>query len=542
MITKIIDQFSSHLTRDNIGSIDSGLAKYATTFGTDPFSNISNLTWLEAPVQIDPTGAVITDLIMAQQTHLEAGITYVYAIGHTGRLYKIQVNDPTTYNPNYDNPILLTTLTINSPTFKYGSSIQFYGATERLYIGSDMGVTQVDLNGANEAFIGALGGTNWVQNVPRPSINFQGITYWGNGNNIAAIDSTLTVTTYAKLSPAFPTGTYVRDIDVSPDGNYAQIVVSRIPQADMTSTVQDTNALSSSSSYRFLWNGTDIGYTSYESYNAYSLNSNITFGPYSYTMGYDLGGAAVYTDGSKIISLPNSLSPNFGAMFSTGNLMGYGAPETATTVLQGSILMYGEYDFEVSKGLYRFLRVSATAPQTDIIQMPVCTIVSNLFYGSSSAGYAGNQVGSAKLYFSTLETSGAPTTKYRLYKFTTVPTGLGTAIQGVYETQQETSFKLFRSILKSALKVNEIRVFTPALVAGNSFKIDIIGPDGNPIANASYTFTVGTNVTAGQIRCKYNPVMTPIYSVGIRVTNLGTKNWVCEKIEVDVDGDMNKDQ
>lgn len=539
MITKIIDNFSSHLTRNNIGQIDSGLAKYQTTFGADPFSNITNLTWLETPIQIDPTGLVITDLIMAQQPRLESGITYVYAIGHTGRLYKIQVNDPTTYNPNYDNPVLLTTLTLGSPTFKYGSSIQFYGTTLKLYIGHDKGVTSVNFDGSGEAVVGITDATHWIANVPRPSVNFQGITYWGNGNNIAAIDSTGTVTTYTKLAPSFPVGTYVRDTDVSPDGNYAQIVVSAIPQTDMTSTVQDTSALSSASSYRFLWNGTDPGYTSFESYNAYSINSNITFGPYSYTMGYDLGGAAVYTAGSKIISLPNSLSPNFAAMFSTGNMMGFGAPETASTFLQGSILLYGEYDFEVPKGLYRFLRISATAPQTDIIQIPVCTIVSNLFYGSSSAGYAGNQVGSAKLYFSTLETNGAPTTKYRLYKFTTVPTGLGTAIQGVYETQNETSFKLFRSILKNKLKIAEIRIFTEPLVTNNSFQFDIIGVDGNVVAGTTKVFTVGSGpVNAGDTLVKFTPQMSPVPSIGIRITNLGTKNWVCTKIELDCDGDI----
>lgn len=538
MITKIVDNFSGHLTRNNIGQIDSSLAKYPTTYGSDPFSNITNLTWLEAPIQIDPTGSVITDLIMAQRPRLESGITYVYAVGHTGRLYKIQVNDPTTYNPNYDNPVLLTTLTINSPTFKYGSSIQFYGATEKLYIGHDLGVSTVNFDGSNEAFVGQTDSTHWIANVPRPSVNFQGVTYWGNGNNIAAIDSTAIVTTYTKLSPAFPTGTYVRDTDVSPDGNYAQIVVSRIPQADMTSTTQDTNALSSADSYRFMWNGIDLGYTSYESYNAYSLNTNITFGPYSYTMGYDLGGAAVYTAGSKIISLPLSLSPNFGAMFSTGNMMGFGAPETVNNVLQASIMLYGEYDFEVPKGLYRFLRLSATAPQTDIIQMPTCAIVSNLFYGSSSAGYAGNQVGSAKLYFSTLETSAAPTTKYRLYKFTTVPTGLGTAIQGVYETQNETSFRLFRNILKSRLRAAEVRVYTESLVANNSFQFDLINVDGSVVPGSTQVWTVGTNCSVGDTVVKYTPQMSPIPSIGVRITNLGTKNWTCTKVELDVDGDI----
>lgn len=535
MPTKIINNFTGKLTRDNIGNVDSGLAKYTTTFGNDPFSNIGNLTWLESAQQIDPTGSVITDLIMAVQNRLESGITYVYAIGHTGRLYKIQVNQPSGYNPNLDNPVLLTTLTINSPTFKYGSSIQFYGATQKIYIGSDMGVTTVNFDGTGEAFVGTISATQWISGVPRPSVNFQGVTYWGNGTNLAAIDSTATVTTYTKLSPAFPVGTYVRDLDVSPDGTYLQIIVSTLNSPDLTSTVQDTTSLSSSQSYKFLWNGTDLGYTSFTTYNSYTINSNISFGNFTYTMGYDLGGAAIYTGSEKIISLPNSLSPNFNAMFSTGNLVGIASPETASTFLQGSIMFYGQYDIEVPKGLYRFLRLKAGAPQTDIIQMPVCLIVSNLFYGSSSSGYVNNQVGSAKMYFSTLETSSGPTTKYKFYKFTTVPTGTGTAIGGVYETQNETSFSLFRSVISNKFKVSEVRFYTEPLVANNSFKIDLIGSNGNPIPGASQTFTVGTNVASGADVVKYTPQMQPTYSLGIRITNLGSVNWTGAKLEFDYD-------
>jgi len=255
MITKIIDNFSGHLTRDTIGEMDSGAALYPSTYGNDPFSNIGNLTWLEAPTQIDPAGAVITDLIVAAKTRLESGVTYVYAIGHTGRLYKIQVNDPTTYNPNYDNPVLLATLTAQSPTFKYGSSIQFYGGTEMIYIGHDKGVTKINYDGTGESFIGSAG--SYTANVPRPSVIFQGVSYWGNATNLVAIDSTSTVTTYAKLSPAFETGTFIRDLDVSPDGTYVQIITSRLNSPDLTSTVQDTTSLSSGDSFKSLWNGSN---------------------------------------------------------------------------------------------------------------------------------------------------------------------------------------------------------------------------------------------------------------------------------------------
>lgn len=519
-----IDNFTGRLTRLNIGKLNSGYAKYSSTFGNDPFSNPTNLTWFEQATRIDPTESVITDLIVAAKTRLESGVTYNYAIGHTGRFYKIQVNDPNTYNPNYDNPVLLATLTINSPTFKYGSSINFFGGTQMVYIGHDKGATKINFDGSGEAEVGTVG--SWTANVPRPAIQFGASLYFGNGTNLTEVISGGTVATYAKLSPALPVGTQVRDLDVSPDGNYVQIVSSRIPAPDLTSATQDTTSLSSADSYRFLWNGSDTGTTSYESYNSYSINSNISFGPYSYTMGYDLANTAIYTGGQKIITLTNSISPNFNSLFSTGNLLGFASPEEDNDALKGSVIVYGQYDEEVPKGLFRFLRNSASGGLTDVIQMPYCGIVSNLFYGSSSSGYTGDVVGSAKIYFSTLETDSVPTTKYKLYKFTTVPTGLGTAIGGVYETQTQ--------LFSKKIKAGEVRIYIEPFVAGNSFKMELIGSDGGVISGSSQTFTAGSGPNAiGNDYCWYTPSMSPTYALGVRITNLGTTNMVFNKIEID---------
>lgn len=521
--TKTITNWGGRLTRYDNGDMDSGLCKYSTTFGNDPFTQPNNLTWFEQPTQIDPNGAVITDLIVAARPRLESGVTYVYAIGHTGRLYKIQVNDPTTYNPNYDNPVLLATLASGSPTFKFGASIQFYGATEKIFIGHDKGVTKILFSGAGETFVGLAG--SYTANVPRPSNNFLGKLYFGNGNNLVEIDSTETVTSYTRLSPGFPAGTQVRDIDVSPDGNYLSVVVSSVSQADMTTATQDTAALSSGESYLVYWNGIDTGYNSYFPYNSYSINSNIAFGPYSYTIGYDLGGAAIYSGGAKKVSLPNSLAPNFNSVFSTAALVAFASPEYAGGVLQGSLLSYGAYDEEIPSGLYRFFRKVASGTSTNVTQMPYCGIVSNLYFGSSSAGYAGNQVGSAKLYFSTLETNASPATAYKFYKFTTFPTGLGTPIAGVYETQTE--------FFSKKVKVSQVRIYTESLVANNSFTVALVDSDGLVISGSSETFTVGTNATAGDVRQLYNPQMQPVYGMALRVTNAGTKNIVIQKIEID---------
>src|ERR1041385_8187905 len=114
---KVIDNFGGRLTRYNFGDMNSGIAKYIATFGNDPFRFPGQLSWQETAIQIDSAGTVITDLIMDGKERVESGIVYIYCIGHTGRLYKIQVNDPSTYNPDYDNPVLLATLTVNSPTF-----------------------------------------------------------------------------------------------------------------------------------------------------------------------------------------------------------------------------------------------------------------------------------------------------------------------------------------------------------------------------------------------------------------------------------------
>ena len=129
--TLTIDNFKGAFTEFTDGDINSGLTNIINSFGYDSFKLPGNLTWGETPVRIDSGATVITDLIMAGKGRVESGITYVYAIGHTGRLYKIQVNDPTTFNPDYNNPVLLATLTSGTPTFTRGGFIDFFGATTK---------------------------------------------------------------------------------------------------------------------------------------------------------------------------------------------------------------------------------------------------------------------------------------------------------------------------------------------------------------------------------------------------------------------------
>lgn len=532
-ITKVIDNFTGKLTRKTDGELNSGLAKFATSFGNDPFSDPGNLTWFEQPTSILVSGQGATNgPIVAAKARVESGTDYVYTIfagnGTQATINKIQVNDTGTKNPNFDTASIIGALTTNAPTFRLGAGMQFYGTTEKIFFGGESGVWKVNFDGSGQTQVTTTA-SSIITGVPRPEANFLGKLYFGNGTNIGEIDSTEAVTTYSKLNPGFPSGTYVRDLDVTPDGNYLQITVSRLNQTNLDGNTLDTSSLGSVDSYKFLWNGTDQSYTSYESYNGYALTANTVFTDKNYTLGLDVGGAALYNGANKILSFPNSTAPNFSAMFSTGNLLGFTMPEYNSSIaaLQGSGYFYGQYDDDVPAGLYRFIRQTATLGR-DVMFMPMAITVSNLYFSPAFFAYSGNMSGAAKIYYSTTEVDAAGSPSFILWKFTTVPTGSGNAIGGVYETQQQYFPRKF--------KPTQIRFYLEPLVASNSFKIDIIGSNGGVMNGGTQTFTVGSNdIVAGQDYVWYTPATAPTYSLGIRITNLGTKNWTGVKLEIDLE-------
>jgi hypothetical protein len=529
--TLIVDNFQGSYTIYRNGNINSGKAYEQVSGGYNPFPKPGQLTWSEAPTLIDAAQSVITDLIVAAKERVESSTVYVYAVGHTGRVYKIQVNDPSTYNPDYDNPVLLTTLSSNSPTFTRGGFIDFFGSTERIYIGHDIGVTRLDFNGTNETFIGSAG--SYTASVPRPLKQFVGKLYFGNGTNIGEIDSTATVTNYAKLSPGFPIGTQVRDIEVSAEGTYANIVVTRLPLFDITSGTQETISPASLGSYIFKWNGTDIGYTSSVSYPTFSLSANYAFQGNEFNFGTDLNGQSVYLGNDRIMQgaeMPFAL-PN--AITCSGNLLIYMSPTYFDGVLEADCFTWGSIDWEVGRGwgqgYWDIGFLNATSPETDVLRVPYFQIISNAGLGASSNNYSGNVFGTSKFYFSTVETSSGPTTKYRFYKWriaasTNIATGT-IQTNSIYQTQ----IQLFRK----KVNINQVRIYAEPWVTDNSFQIDLVGSDGNPITGGTQTFTAGGNMTIGNDYIWWDPDMAPSYAVGLRITNLGTANHTINKVEID---------
>lgn len=529
--TLVVDNFNGFLTNYQFGDINSGLSNIQICSGQNPFFRPGSLTWNEAATQIDPTGSVITDLIMDGKERVENGILYVYAIGHTGRLYKIQVNDPVSYNPDYDTPTLLATLTSGSPTFTRGGFMDFFGATEQIYIGHDKGVTRINFDGTGETAISG----SWVQTVPRPLRQFIGKLYAGNGSNIAEIDSTATVTTSTKLSPGFPTNTQARDMDFSMDGNYLEIVVTRLSLGDITSNAQNTNSVANSESYVFKWNGVDTGYTTFDYFPSFSIGSNITFQNYQYVFGVDQYGQAVYNPTEKILTEPELSTPLPNSVSSSGNLVNYMVPLSYLGVLEADYLCYGHLDFEVGqpRGYWDLFFLNATAPETDIVQVPYQMPVSNIGIGASSNGYAGNIFGTSKIYFSTLETSSGPTTKYRFYKWrpsstTNLPTATtNILINAVYQTQIQ--------MFSKKVSIKEVRIYGNPWVADNSFSIGIVGGNSEIITGSDKIFTAGSNLTIGDDFAWYTPDCAPTYSVGLQIFNLGDTNHIINKVEIDIE-------
>lgn len=523
--TLVVNNFGGRMTAFQNGDINSGWTDVFTQFGDNQFRLPGQLTWSDGAVQIDPDGEVITDLIFAAKERVESGILYVYAIGHTGRLYKIQVNDPTTYNPDYDNPILLATLTAQSPTFTRGGFMDFYGSTEQIWIGHDKGVTRINFDGTGETFVGGTGVNQWVQNVPRPLQQFIGKLFVGNGENIAEIDTTNLVTSYARLAPGFPSGSQARDMDVTPEGDYLQITVSRLALGDMTSPTQDTSYTSNSGSFIFKWNGTDDGYTSFYSFPAFSLSANTIFQNKNYTFGYDMRGGAVFDPLNKIITDAFNEAPLPNAIISDGNVLAWICNFYFNGQLDMLYLQIGNLDFEVEWGYWCPFGQTAQGDETDVVRLPMLTPVSNFGQGISNNGYTENIFSTSKVYFSTLETS-VSTTKYKLYKWFPRTTGTGVPIiDATYQTQKQ--------LFSEKVLLQEVRVYGQPWQAGVSFRVSLIGSDNEPIPGSEKEFTAGTSLTVGADFAWYKPTCSPTYAVGLRVENLGEVNHVISKVEID---------
>lgn len=528
--TLVIDKFNGRLTRYRDGDINSGFGNFYATWGTDTFQRSGTLSFLQSAESIK--GAVITDLVMAGKLRVESGVTYLYAIGHLKRLYKIQVNKTSTNDPDFDTPVLLGTLA-NSQTFKFGASLDFfYGSTEKIWIGHDTGITKINFDGTGETNFTA----GWTVNVPRQQAQFVGNLYFTDGPNLAEVNTSEAVVTHAKLSPGFPTNSQARDIDLTPDGRYLVTTVTRNPLGDMTLVVPNASDIASTPSTIVYWNGTDAAASSFSSFPSFSMTSYHTFSSNEYIFGYQNGGCMFGTPKQVLVvdEFTNPPLPN--AVGSSGDFMGWATTvfNTTTRNTNAVLSLYGTIDAETPVGHYRQLIKASTLASGDVVRIPFYSTVSAFVNAGTSSGYTTapyNLMGTGKSYFSTLEYDGT-TTSYGFWAFKNVYDQLSDAGAGVYETQHQ--------IFSRKVKPTQVRVYfepTGSLLTGTSFRIDLIGIDGAVLTGGTKTVTGYTlsspNITATDNSYNYSCSVGATPAIGLRITNGGVYTPLIHRVEID---------
>lgn len=560
--TITITNFRGALTRIANGDLNSGFAKFNSSYGYDPFSKPMNLTWLEQPVDITNNGpSSIQGLVLAAKTKFSNGVQNVYAVSSygsiagivagsiAGSIYKIQpIAAGSPNNPSVDTSSLIGTMTNTATNFTRGASMELYntptsiaGSYEQIFVGHDLGINYVGLDGSNDTFVGSGG---YVINQFRPLKKFVGKLLFGNGNTIGAYSAnTGTVTSsiigtgqgnlYSELNPALSVDSIVHDLDISVDGNYALITSSGIDNeylvgAGLVDPLDIQNAVSSDGQVAG-WNGLDPSVTQFTSIPSYAVTALQTYLGQSMFFSDDAFGSSLNDGTNKILTLPGNKSPLPNATATNGNFLTWCVPEIiGGTSIFASMYYYGSLDQENPPGLWRMFRLGSTLSGGYIYQVPLNLLVTNKYTGPNSNKTGISIAGYGKHYFSVFD-QNASTNSYKLYKFLITPSGSGVP-QGVYETQTQ--------LFSQKITVKAIRVYCEPTVSGNGFGVSCIGMDGNEITNGTFTYnySAGTDLTLLQgslDRIDFKPEIGNTFALGIQVFNVGSKNMTIKKIEVD---------
>lgn len=533
--TITINNFTGRLTRYLNGDLNSGYAKFATSFGYDPFSKPGNLLWNLQPTDIKSTGrSSITSVGLAGFKTSDPFYTMVDA---GGKVYIISTNLSTinvgvnvTTNALYDNPSLIANYSTLTGPFNYGAGIVPVTTGEFL-LSSDTRVLdiQADLSGSS---VLAIFTSSVTANIPHPLIEFLGKNYYGNGNNIGEIDGV--IINGARLSPPLPSGMRVTDLDVTPEGDYLIITASdsASPQSRDYIAQLTTGPINyAANSYIFYWNGVDDGVTTYKKLPSFPAQALETFLGSQFTFIQDAFGAALLEGNKKLLTMPNNLQPMPNALSANGTFLTWSCVEgtgsvTSSTVRYDdtftSLYYLGKLDEENPTGLWRMLRIAPTSDQAYI--SPMNQVINNFSQMGDLV------VGWGKHYVSTEERNSPypDTITQHFYRWVLNPGGNTAPVLGVYETQTQ--------LFSKRMHVVQVRVYTEDTVANNGFQLDLIGADGTSFYTNSYAFVAGSDVQKLQgslERINFNPNADAGYALGVRLTNTGTTNMTIKKVEID---------
>ncbi len=544
MKTITITNFSGRLSRILNGSLDSGFAKFTTSFGYDPFSKPMNLTWLETAGDI--TGP-INNLPQAGKV-LSASLSgpNVHILDQGGKWY--QITSSTTSNPNLNSVIGIQSV---GGSYNFGTSMEFYGSVlgqdlagnnlGNLFVGGDGSIRKIAPNGSADAVVGSAG--NYTSNIYHPLKPFAGKLIFGNGNTVAAIDSTNTVVSsvlntgtgniYSALNPQLGTQAKVLDLEVSPSNDYITIASSNILQEErLDSTGYDiVETFGSQDGKLALWNGVDQTVTAATSVPTYLISAIETYFKNNSFFAADAFGTAFNDGNNKLLSLSDNKPPLQNAIAINGNFMTWACPEVVGGARYMSLYYYGALDSENPTGLYRVLRWASTQSSSFVSKVPLNLLVSNKYKTVNTAQTGIATFGLGKHYLGVNSVNSGGIQNY-LLSFLITPSGTGTPQLGVYETQTQ--------LFSKRIGIAQIRVYTEGTVAGNGFQIDLIGADGGVIPNGTFNYLFGDTKdpqsgSSSLERINFNPDTKTQFSLGIRITNTGTTNMCIKKIEIDLE-------
>ena len=545
MVTIAITNFSGRLTRILNGDLNSGFARFTTSFGYDPFSKPMNLTWLETPTSV----AGISDLPEAAKITADTaqGPT-AHVIDQSGNWY--QIRSANTSNSNLNSVIGIAS--VATTTYVRGASMEFFGSLvgadvagtllPKLYVGGNDRVVSANPDGTAEAIVGTL--ANYQATTYRPLKIFGGNLIFGNGATIGQINSTGTVISsvlnvgrgnyYSALNPGLGSQMRVRDIEVSSSNDYVTLATANLHVEEILSDVNSDfyQAFGSLEGKLFQWNGVDGTVTAATSVPSYVPSALETFFGKTVFFATDAFGTAFNDGAGKILSLPNNRAPMPNAVSVNGNFMTWACPEIDATARYMSLYYYGSLDQENSPGLYRVLRWTSAQSSGFVDKVPLNILVSNFYRTLNSGGTGLITFGLGKHYIG-LDSRNSTATQNYLLSFLITPSTTGTPQSGVYETQTQ--------LFSKRISVNQIRVYIEPAVANNGFQIDLIGSDGGIIAGGTFNWTQGDpdlvdpqSGLATVERITYNPVVKTQYALGVRITNTGTVNMTVKKVEIDV--------
>ncbi len=498
----VATNFLGNLTRFPNGALDSGKCIDRTSLGYHPWTTPGCIIFTDG--QADITGS-IDGVIIDGQPRDENGTLYVYMIAHTSKLYKIQVNDLATKNMTYDHVTLIGTLT-TATSFTMGGTMHFFAS--KIFIGHDQGVTSVNFDGSEEAFVGEL--EKWEQNVPRQGKIFFGSLYYTNGKNIATINNVGAVITYTTINDV-PDDQIFKTIEVDATGTLLNLISSNIPNTSLVITEPNIQATYIATSYVFKWDARKNKVMSIKNLT-FDQTAALTVGAHEYLWGYDVPGGSFLDISEGIEKIASGTgtflvaqSPTANAVTRTGNLVGWVTVEPYPTVaisnVQGaSIFLYGNLDRDEPEQIYgRLMSFKSSLAGGDIIRVPWILLNGNIQTSGDTSGYGSgltkNQTGTGRVYISTVEFDGV-NTAYKLYAVSVVNPFLAPCA-GVYETQAVLAGT--NGITASDFSPSAVDVYMEPATGYEEFTVDLIGIDGLPISGDTNLFTSFGTAAAGSV-------------------------------------------